>query len=62
MVHPMAKKERSVPWCTITEASELLGVSTRTVYRLMKNGELHYRVYGGVRRIPRMALVPEGEK
>ena len=44
-------------YISLAEAAALLGVSTRTVERMMDRGELGYRVTpGGSRRLYRTAL------
>ena len=39
---------------TVKETSELLGVSTKTVYKLLKNGEIQKRSVGRSFRIPKV--------
>ena len=41
---------------TVDEVAELLKVSRPTVYRLMREGKLHYVTVGEQRRIPKTAL------
>jgi len=39
---------------TVPEASELLGVSTKTVYKLLKNGQIEKRAVGREFKIPKI--------
>jgi len=39
---------------TVEEASELLGVSTKTVYKLIRNGEIKKRSVGREFKIPKV--------
>ena len=39
---------------TVTEASELLGVSTKTVYKLLKEGHIEKRAVGREFKIPKV--------
>jgi excisionase family DNA binding protein len=47
---------------TISEAAAFLSVSRSTVYVLMDNGSLPFTKIGGVRRVPRQALIKLAEK
>ena len=39
---------------TVQEASELLGVSTKTVYKLLKEGQIEKKAVGRAFRIPKV--------
>ena len=39
---------------TVDEVSELLGVSTKTVYKLLKEGQIEKRAVGRAFRIPKI--------
>jgi len=41
---------------TVEDASELLGVSTKTVYKLLKNGQIEKRAVGRAFRIPKINI------
>jgi len=41
---------------TVQEASELLGVSTKTVYKLLKNGQIEKRAVGREFKIPKINI------
>ena len=40
----------------VTEASQLLGVSTKTVYNLLKSGQIKKKKVGRAYRIPRVYI------
>ena len=42
---------------TVEEASELLGVCTKTVYKLIKNGEIEKKNVGRLFKIPKSHLM-----
>lgn len=42
---------------TVSEASELLGVCTKTVYKMIKNGQLKKHSIGRLIRIPKSHIV-----
>jgi excisionase family DNA binding protein len=46
---------------TVKDAAEFLGVNIKTIYRAIAAGELPARRIGRVLRIPRSALVIDGE-
>jgi len=41
---------------TVQEASELLGVSTKTVYKLLKQGQIEKRAVGREFKIPKINI------
>lgn len=44
---------------TVSQASEVLQLSPRTVYELLNSGDMHGRKIGGSWRIPRAELFPK---
>jgi excisionase family DNA binding protein len=46
----------NVPWLTVSETAELLRVSKRTVYELIRSGDLHTLKFRRSRRITPEAI------
>ena len=51
-----------VQWVNVATAAQSLGVSIRTVRRMMQRGELAYRRCGSAVRIPESALNPPAKE